>query len=140
MVAHGGIGLGEAHGGEDHCGEHCPFLNRSDHRCSDKLRLDHIDHAFDYCFGEYKACPVYLEQLAERRVRRLCGLLTPPDTDAGRSVEPGRSDRADVHRTSTRRPLVQLTVAPRPVVVGAHAHRYPQHAAGVALLPASPRL
>ena len=121
MVADGGLGLvsEEAHVGEDHCGEHCPFLNRSDYRCSDKLRLDHIDHAFDYCFGDYRACPVYLEQLAERRVRRLCGLLLPPESHPS---TPGAD--TDVTRTR-RRPLVQLTLpAPRP-----YAHRYPQRAA-----------
>ena len=129
MVANGGIGLGEGHGGDDHCGEHCPFLNRSDHRCSDKLRLDHIDHAFDYCFGDYKACPVYLEQLAERRVRRLCGLLTPPEAAAQRALEPSGSVHADVHRPS-RRPLVQLSVAPRQQTLpGARPHRYQQRAA-----------
>src|SRR5215218_7155456 len=145
MVANGGIGLAEAHGGEDHCGEHCPFLNRSDRRCSDKLSLDHISHAFDYCFGDYKACPAYLEQLAERRVRRLCGLLTPPESSessdrsrdhavAGRA----RSADADFTRSTDRlaaprapgRPLVQLTLGAAARQAGAsagmpaHAHRY----------------
>lgn len=144
MVANGLVGLGEGHGGEDHCGEHCPFLNRSDRRCSDKLSLDHITHAFDYCFGDYKACPVYLEQLAERRVRRLCGLLTPPESsvpDRGR----GGSADADVTRSTPRthdRPLVQLTLGPSVARAGAgaHAHRYPQHAAGASVLSNSPRL
>ena len=147
MVANGGIGLAEAHGGEDHCGEHCPFLNRSDRRCSDKLCLDHISHAFDYCFGDYKACPVYLEQLAERRVRRLCGLLTPPEPSShGRdSAVAGRvgSADADLTRSTDRllaprapgRPLVQLTLGAAARQAGAsaggpaHAHRYEQHAA-----------
>src|SRR5687768_10083011 len=105
MVAHGRLGLGTEDDDEHdthHCGEHCPFLNRSDRRCSDCLSLDHIDHAFDYCFGEYKACAVYLELLAERRVRRLCGLLTPPATPALDT---------DATRTPTRRPLVQVTVS-----------------------------
>ena len=107
MVAQGGLGLGEMDGTADHRGEHCPFLNRSDRRCSNCLSLDRLDHAFDYCFGEYKACPVYLEMLAERRVRRLCGLLTPPPQQG-----PGdcRSDSPDVNRTR-RRPTVHLPVA-----------------------------
>ena len=131
MVANGGLELASTAARETevgHCGEHCPFLNRSDHRCGDKLRLDHIDHAFDYCFGDYKACSVYLEQLAERRVRRLCGLLTPPGS-AGSS-----EDDPDAIRTP-RRPLVQLTVAAPHTARAAHADRtahadrYPQRAA-----------
>jgi hypothetical protein len=148
MVANSGIGIGEAHGGEDHCGEHCPFLNRSDQRCSDKLCLDHITHAFDYCFGDYKACPVYLEQLAERRVRRLCGMLTPPEPSVPDRDRRGSAD-ADVTRSTvfttgrtTGRPLVQLSVGPsgRQAGAGARAHRYPQHATGASVLPAAPRL
>jgi hypothetical protein len=105
---------------EHGCGEHCPFLNRSDRRCSDKLSLDRIAHAFDHCFGEYKDCPVYLELLVERRVRRLCGLLTP--------AEQG-SAQIDVPR---RRPVVQLTVA-QPG--HSHAHHYPQHTAAAQGVP-----
>jgi len=37
--------------------EHCPFLNRSDSRCSDNFNIDHLQHAFKFCFGRYKACP-----------------------------------------------------------------------------------
>jgi len=50
--------------------DHCPFLNRSDRRCSEHFRLDHLQHAFKYCFDEYQTCPVYAEQLAERQGRR----------------------------------------------------------------------
>ena len=52
------------------CGEHCPFLNRADDRCSANFSLDHLQHAFHHCFGTYQACPVYYELLAERRERR----------------------------------------------------------------------
>ena len=45
--------------------DHCPFLNRSDRRCSEKFRLSHLQHAFTYCFDEYQSCPVYAEQLAD---------------------------------------------------------------------------
>jgi len=133
MVANGGLGLRstEARDAEDHCGEHCPFLNRSDHRCADKLRLDHIDHAFDYCFGEYKACPVYLEQLTERRVRRLCGLLTPPDSTGSSEVDPDALRRRSPSPLAV--PLVSLTVSVPPRSAHAarvpHADRYAQHAA-----------
>jgi hypothetical protein len=137
MVAQGEIQIGEAHDSE-HCGEHCPFLNRSDQRCSDCLSLDRLDHAFDFCFGSYKACPVYLEMLAERRVRRLCGLLTPPVSPA--RTEAGQSDVA----RPNRRPLVQVSL-PRPgsssvapaATTGSPSHRYPQRPARAALVPAA---
>jgi hypothetical protein len=54
-------------------GRHCPFLNRADARCSKHFSLDHLGHAFDYCFGYYEGCGVYLQLLAERRVRRARG-------------------------------------------------------------------
>jgi hypothetical protein len=54
----------------DH-GQHCPFLNRSDDRCSTNFSLERLNSTYDYCFGEYATCPVYLELLLERRVRRM---------------------------------------------------------------------
>ena len=126
------------------CGEHCPFLNRSDRRCSSFLSLDRIAHAFDHCFGEYKSCPVYLELLVERRVRRLCGLLSPAEQDSGQTDG------------QFRRPVVQLTVgqshgtsagsthgpARDPAYngpIGPYSDRYPQHAAAAQGVPAAPR-
>ena len=50
---------------------HCPFLNRTDVRCSDHFSLENLGHAFSYCFGQYQQCPVYAELLAERRERRM---------------------------------------------------------------------
>jgi hypothetical protein len=49
---------------------HCPFLNRTDARCSDHFSLESLGHAFTFCFGKYQQCPVYGEMLAERRQRR----------------------------------------------------------------------
>ena len=49
---------------------HCPFLNRSDERCSEFFSLDRLQHAFKFCFDHYTSCPVYNEQLAERQFRR----------------------------------------------------------------------
>jgi hypothetical protein len=49
---------------------HCPFLNRSDARCSDHFGLDDLRFAFTHCFGEYRACPMYSQLLSERRERR----------------------------------------------------------------------
>ena len=50
--------------------DHCPFLNRSDARCSEYFRLSYLQHAFKYCFDQYHTCPVYSQQLAERQERR----------------------------------------------------------------------
>lgn len=55
------------------CGDHCPFLNRADGRCSESFSLDKLSYAFDHCFGYYQACSTYLELLVERRVRRARG-------------------------------------------------------------------
>jgi hypothetical protein len=41
--------------------EHCPFLNRSDERCSENFNIDHLQYAFRFCFGRYKACPAYTQ-------------------------------------------------------------------------------
>ena len=117
---------------EEHgCGEHCPFLNRSDRRCSSFLSLDRITHAFDHCFGEYKSCPVYLELLVERRVRRLCGLLAPA---AGDLAGDGSASNDSAHTDGNLgRPVVQLTVSKAP------AHRHAQLAAATQSVPASSR-
>jgi hypothetical protein len=50
---------------------HCPFVNRPDSRCSERLRLDQLDHAFEFCFDSFNRCPVYIERLLEQRVRRV---------------------------------------------------------------------
>ena len=105
---------------DDGCGEHCPFLNRSDRRCSAFLSLDRIAHAFDYCFGGYKACPMYLEMLAERRVRRVCGMLTPPAPQTAVSA----------HAAAASRSVVQITVSgPSGTGAAARADRFAQSAA-----------
>ena len=48
---------------------HCPFLNRTDTRCSEHLTIESLGHAFEHCFDVYAACPLYLELLIERRTR-----------------------------------------------------------------------
>ena len=50
---------------------HCPFLNRSDRRCATCFSLKGLSSAYSFCFGQYQGCPVYLELLVERRVRRI---------------------------------------------------------------------
>jgi hypothetical protein len=49
---------------------HCPFLNRSDNRCSRFFSMHDMQHAFEHCFDAYKSCGVYRELLAERQARR----------------------------------------------------------------------
>jgi hypothetical protein len=41
------------------------------------LKVGQLQHAYQHCFAEYKACPTYLELLVERRVRR-CELTVLP--------------------------------------------------------------
>jgi hypothetical protein len=65
-------------------GSHCPFLDRADERCSNCFRLDHLKHAFKFCFGRYKACPTYLQLQVERRVRGIES-ATPPMRDGNDS-------------------------------------------------------
>lgn len=81
----------------DH-GHHCPFLNRSDARCSRNFSLDRLNNTYDYCFGQYAACSIYLELLVERRVRRL------RDSAIRWSVPPRETGDA---------PIVQITHAGR---------------------------
>lgn len=42
-----------------------------------------MQHAFQYCFQTYKACPTYLELLVERRVRQV-----EQDVEAQHSLTP----------------------------------------------------
>ncbi len=88
--------------------EHCPFLNRSDARCADSFNIDHLQHAFKFCFGRYKTCPAYIELLVERRIRR--GEVTA-ERRASASIATHGNDR-----------FVQITVS------SGHA----QHIAGAA--------
>jgi hypothetical protein len=92
----------------DH-GLHCPFLNRTDERCSDFFSIERLDHAFGFCFGEYRQCKVYLEMLVERRVRRLTGRVET-------------AERGDANS-----PLIQVTLHGR--FQTAPANRYGLHAA-----------
>jgi hypothetical protein len=82
--------------------EHCPFLNRSDERCAENFNIDHLQHAFRFCFGRYKACPTYTTMLVERMARRgavaqrLASHMNPAD-----------------HGSHDDRRLVQVTVCAR---------------------------
>jgi hypothetical protein len=46
----------------------CPFLDGGDRRCSNCFQLEHLNRAFKFCFGRYKACPTYLQLQVERRM------------------------------------------------------------------------
>jgi hypothetical protein len=50
--------------------DQCPFLNRSDPRCSRHFSLEHLQNAFRFCFGAFETCPQYAHLLMERRARR----------------------------------------------------------------------
>ena len=90
----------------DH-GHHCPFLNRTDSRCAEHLKIDQLGHAFEYCFDVYAACPVYLDLLIERRTKN----ADAPATQLQR-MEPIHAPR-----------IVQVTVRRTP------AHSYAKRAA-----------
>ena len=74
-------------------GHHCPFLNRADARCAEKFSIEHLDYAYRFCFDKYQTCPVYLELLVERKVKRVNGSV--------------------VRNADSRGPLVQVKVAQR---------------------------
>jgi len=57
---------------------HCPFLNRADDRCAEKMNLSALDYAYKFCFDHYAKCPVYTELLVDRRIRRLAAATVKP--------------------------------------------------------------
>ncbi|HEX8524432.1 MAG TPA: hypothetical protein VF669_19405 [Tepidisphaeraceae bacterium] len=89
-------------------GRYCPFLNRADARCSAHFKLDGLSQAYRFCFDRYKSCPLYLQLLIERRVRR--------------------SDAAERMREDAHDPIVTITISAR-------TDRAIAHPAG---LPAAP--
>jgi hypothetical protein len=110
---------------------HCPFLNRSDARCSDAFSLESLEHTYQYCFGRYKACPTYLELLVERRLRRSAAAVAAaarvqrnPDANRDESTPPAEERPAQAPR------YVPLTVSVNPSAIGAAlAHGHAQRAA-----------
>ena len=89
---------------------HCPFLNRSDPRCSTHFSLDSLSEAFADCVGAYGECPTYRELLAERRTRR------GEPVDVGWSAFPGarasaRPYRPDSPAQPNGYPIVPLTLS-----------------------------
>jgi hypothetical protein len=101
-------------------GQHCPFLNRADDRCSTHFRLDHLDEAFDHCFDRYPECAVYQELLLERRVRRAeaavvqrlpRGWVVMGEPRGSSRHAPSHASPAGVNVSSRHAPIVQLTIA-----------------------------
>jgi hypothetical protein len=83
-----------------HHGEHCPFLNRADHRCSGFFNLNNLEHALEHCFDKYEACPVYATLFTERVERR------------NQAIGEGRLADIEAGSESGRR-LVQVKIASR---------------------------
>ncbi len=90
---------------------HCPFLNRSDTRCSSHFSLDRLNDAFEQCLDAYQACPVYLEMLAERRQRRGEAMLDFQLLRPGQRVR--EAGHADGKPSSQPFLFVPLTLAGR---------------------------
>lgn len=79
-------------------GQHCPFLNRSDPRCAGNFSLDRLGHALRHCFGQYAACPTYVELLVERRARRSGeGAFSGEDEVAAAVPDAARGNGRDSH-------------------------------------------
>ena len=88
---------------------HCPFLNRSDQRCSEMFNLDHLQHAFKHCFDQYHACPMYAQLLAERQGRR--AFVAARRTAGADQLAAAPAQGAnDAGRRSHHNVLVQVTV------------------------------
>jgi len=47
----------------------CPFAEAADPRCNDRLTLNHLVDALQFCAGDWRECPIYRELLndADRR-------------------------------------------------------------------------
>jgi hypothetical protein len=106
----------------------CPFIERVDHRCSSYFSLERLDHAFDVCFDQYKACPLFRQMMAERRMKRHGGEgahdgKSASDNIAGTLWVTSRQSEA-AHAASR---FVQLRVA-RTARRTAIADAYAQHA------------
>jgi hypothetical protein len=37
----------------------CPYIDRSDPRCAERLTILNLREAFQFCFGHAPACPVH---------------------------------------------------------------------------------
>ena len=90
---------------------HCPFLNRSDDRCSAHFSIDRLNHTFRHCFGVYQSCPVYLELLVERRTRRIAETVRRGpvcDSSMKRADVQGAPVQLTISRLHAQCPLPEL--------------------------------
>jgi hypothetical protein len=130
--------------------DHCPFLNRSDARCSEHFSLNHLDDAFDDCFDRYQSCTVYRELLKERRDRRAAvshggraGFWVRGGFDAVSSNPSERTiaDGADCGASATRGDGDKTKVGGLPRFARLTiANRDPQPAPGRSVIPVVPGL
>src|SRR5436190_22145903 len=91
----------------------CPFIERVDHRCSSSFSLERLDHAFEVCFDQYKACPLFQQMMAERRLKRHGGDPhegRPGSDNAAPALWVARRDSEAAHAASR---FVQVRVADR---------------------------
>lgn len=92
----------------DEAGCHCPFLNRADERCADRLNLSQLDYAYRYCFDAYKRCSVYVELLAERRIKRLSAAVVKPGHEDQRFIQLSISHRNAQREVASLAPLPRI--------------------------------
>ena len=45
----------------------CPFIDKGDARCAEKLTFRNVVRAFTHCADHYRDCPIYQQLTAERR-------------------------------------------------------------------------
>ncbi len=49
----------------------CPFIERRDARCGERLTLERLGEAFKLCAGRHGACPIYHDLHFEDRQQRV---------------------------------------------------------------------
>lgn len=104
---------------------HCPFLNRSDARCSSHFSLDHLSDAFEQCMDAYQSCPVYLELLAERRQRRGQAALAMRGGHPGTHQQASTFDRPpefSTNRSDAKTAVRNVTIVPLTLAGGRTAY------------------
>lgn len=90
----------------------CPFVHGADPRCAEHLTVSGMSHAFDHCFDDFSACPLYHAKQHEARAQaRLRHLDAPAGPRPETAVFPPPPSR--LRRLGSR--LVQLTVCRRSV-------------------------
>jgi hypothetical protein len=85
----------------------CPFIDRDDHRCSQRFTLSHLDEAFTYCMHRYRQCPVYQRLMQENDTTRLA-----QPAAAGPTPEP--TETPELHPEPLERAPAQLAETSRP--------------------------